>query len=189
MVTPLVSPQDSNWRWTHKVGSVDNCYTGSLWNQTFCPDPATCTENCAIDGVDEKHYNSTYGVIATKDGVNITFVTNGTYGVNVGSRLYVMEDADHYKQFKLLNKEFTFDVDSANLPCGLNGAVYFVEMDSDGGKARYPTNTAGATLGTGYCDAQCPHDLYGERPIESRALAPRVAHPRARPPRPMPALG
>ena len=34
-----------------------------------------------------------------------------------------------------------------------------VEMDEDGGKAKYPTNLAGAKYGTGYCDAQCPHDL------------------------------
>jgi len=39
----------------------------------------------------------------------------------------------------------------------LNGALYFVEMDEAGGK--YPTNTAGASYGTGYCDAQCPHDM------------------------------
>jgi cellulose 1,4-beta-cellobiosidase len=32
-------------------------------------------------------------------------------------------------------------------------------MDADGGKARFPTNTAGAQFGTGYCDAQCPHDI------------------------------
>ena len=32
-------------------------------------------------------------------------------------------------------------------------------MDADGGKAKYSTNEAGAKLGTGYCDAQCPHDL------------------------------
>jgi cellulose 1,4-beta-cellobiosidase len=43
--------------------------------------------------------------------------------------------------------------------CGLNGAVYFVEMESDGGKNSYSTNYAGAKYGTGYCDAQCPHDL------------------------------
>merc|ERR1712048_1127318 len=54
---------------------------------------------------------------------------------------------------------FTFDVDVSNLPCGLNGALYFVSMDADGGKARYKENEAGAKYGTGYCDAQCPHDL------------------------------
>ena len=42
--------------------------------------------------------------------------------------------------FHLLNKEFTFDVDVSNLPCGLNGALYFVEMDKDGGLGAYPGN-------------------------------------------------
>ena len=32
-------------------------------------------------------------------------------------------------------------------------------MDADGGLAKYPTNKAGAKYGTGYCDAQCPHDV------------------------------
>jgi len=32
-------------------------------------------------------------------------------------------------------------------------------MDADGGIAKNPTNLAGAKYGTGYCDAQCPHDL------------------------------
>lgn len=41
-----------------------------------------------------------------------------------------------------------------SLPCGLNGAVYFSQMDADGGMARFPTNTAGAKYGTGYCDSQ-----------------------------------
>jgi len=71
----------------------------------------------------------------------------------------LMEDSEHYKMFKLKNKEFTFDVDVSNLPCGLNGALYFVSMDADGGKAKYSKNEAGAKYGTGYCDAQCPHDL------------------------------
>jgi cellulose 1,4-beta-cellobiosidase len=61
--------------------------------------------------------------------------------------------------FKLKNKEFTFDVDATTLPCGLNGALYFVAMDPDGGMQRFPTNKAGAAYGTGYCDAQCPHDI------------------------------
>merc|ERR1719274_563456 len=70
-----------------------------------------------------------------------------------------MEDDDHYKMFHLLGKEFTFTVNANSLPCGLNGAVYFVEMEADGGKDQFATNEAGAKLGTGYCDAQCPHDL------------------------------
>ena len=43
------------------------------------------------------------------------------------------------------------------MPCGLNGALYFVEMPEDGGKGG--SNQAGAKYGTGYCDAQCPHDI------------------------------
>ena len=41
------------------------------------------------------------------------------------------------------HREFTFDVDVSQLPCGLNGALYFVEMDEDGGKGRFPTNKVG----------------------------------------------
>jgi len=61
--------------------------------------------------------------------------------------------------FKLLNREFSFQVDMSQLECGLNGALYFVEMEADGGSAKHPTNKAGAKYGTGYCDAQCPHDM------------------------------
>jgi len=32
-------------------------------------------------------------------------------------------------------------------------------QDADGGMSKYPGNTAGAKFGTGYCDAQCPHDV------------------------------
>ncbi len=31
----------------------------------------------------------------------------------------------------------------SNLGCGLNGALYFVEMEADGGKSKYPGNKAG----------------------------------------------
>ncbi|KAJ3992226.1 concanavalin A-like lectin/glucanase domain-containing protein [Lentinula boryana] len=43
-----------------------------------------------------------------------------------------------YQTFKLVNQEFTMDVDVSQLPCGLNGAVYFSQMDADGGMARFP---------------------------------------------------
>ena len=63
-----------------------------------------------------------------------------------------MLDGDNYQVFKLPNKEFTFEVDVSNMPCGLNGALYFVEMDADGGESK-GNNKAGAKYGTGYCDA------------------------------------
>jgi cellulose 1,4-beta-cellobiosidase len=84
----------------------------------------------------------------------------GPYSTNIGSRIYLMsESGSEYQMFKLKNREFTLDVDVSNLPCGLNGAVYFVEMSPDGGMSAYPSNKAGAKYGTGYCDAQCPHDM------------------------------
>lgn len=86
-------------------------------------------------------------------------MTTHQYGKNIGSRVYLLESESKYQMFNLLNQEFTFDVDMSQLPCGLNGAVYFVSMDADGGMAKYSGNKAGAKYGTGYCDTQCPHDI------------------------------
>jgi cellulose 1,4-beta-cellobiosidase len=102
------------------------------------------------------------------------FVTQGQYAKNVGSRTYLMDTDTSYKKFKLKNQEFTFDVDVSKLPCGINGALYFVEMEADGG-AHYAGNNAGAKYGTGYCDAQCPRDIKfinGEANAEGWISAP-----------------
>jgi len=147
---------DSNWRWTHNVGGSTNCYTGDEWDASLCPDPVTCAQKCAIDGAD---YQNTYGVSSDGTTVTLGFVTHGAYSTNIGSRLYLLASENMYQMFQLKNQEFSFDVDVSNLPCGLNGALYFVEMDADGGMSKYPNNKAGAAYGTGYCDAQCPHDL------------------------------
>jgi len=147
---------DANWRWVNKDGQ--NCYMNdNTWDPAHCSDPASCAQQCALEGAD---YAATYGVSTNtyKDGVNLNFVTVGAYAKNFGSRLYVMDGEDTYKLFKLKNKEFSFVVDVSNLPCGLNGAVYFVEMDRHGDWDGV-SNKAGAKYGTGYCDAQCPHDL------------------------------
>ncbi|OGM44124.1 cellobiohydrolase celD [Aspergillus bombycis] len=143
---------DSNWRWLHSVDGSTNCYTGNTWDASLCPDNEACASNCALDGAD---YEGTYGVTTSGDALSLQFVT----GANIGSRLYLMADEESYQTFNLLNNEFTFDVDASQLPCGLNGAVYFVAMDADGGVAKNPTNKAGAKYGTGYCDSQCPRDL------------------------------
>jgi len=147
---------DSNWRWVHDKNGYTNCYTGNEWNSTICKDNKSCAANCALDGAD---YQATYGAVASGNSLKLQFVTKGQYGTNIGSRLYMMETDTKYQRFDLLGKEFTFDVDLSNLPCGLNGALYFVSMDLDGGMAKYSTNKAGAKYGTGYCDAQCPRDL------------------------------
>ncbi|KAF7156891.1 hypothetical protein CNMCM5623_000736 [Aspergillus felis] len=143
---------DANWRWLHSTKDTTNCYTGNTWNTELCPDNESCAQNCALDGAD---YAGTYGITTSGSEIKLSFVT----GANIGSRLYLMKDETTYQQFNLLNSEFTFDVDVSNLPCGLNGALYFVAMDADGGMSKYPTNKAGAKYGTGYCDSQCPRDL------------------------------
>jgi cellulose 1,4-beta-cellobiosidase len=150
---------DANWRWTHGTGGYTNCYTGTSWDSSFCPDPVTCARNCAIDGVDTNDMANTYGVSSTGSHLRLNFVTQGQYAKNVGSRMYMLDDQSNYELFKLKGKEFTFTVDDSQLDCGINGALYFVQMDRDGGLSKYPGNQAGAKYGTGYCDAQCPHDI------------------------------
>lgn len=133
---------DANWRWLHTTSGYTNCYTGNEWNATVCPDGAKCAANCALDGAD---YSGTYGISTTGNSLKLNFVTKKDQ-TNVGSRTYLMAAGSQtkYQMLKLLNKEFTFDVDVSNLPCGLNGALYFSEMDEDGGMSKYSTNKAGA---------------------------------------------
>ncbi len=146
---------DSNWRWLHSTSGYTNCYTGNQWDSTLCPNVATCTANCALDGAD---YAGTYGITTSGNALTLNFVTRGA-NTNIGSRVYLLDDENTYHMFNMKNQEFTFDVDVSNLPCGLNGALYFVQMDADGGKSKYSTNKAGAQYGTGYCDTQCPQDI------------------------------
>ncbi|KAH9818808.1 family 7 glycoside hydrolase [Melampsora americana] len=147
---------DANWRWLHAANGTNNCYTGQTWDKALCSDPTKCATSCALDGAD---YSGTYGITSTGDALKLKFVTHGPYSTNIGSRVYLMAGEDKYKMFKLKNQEFTFDVDVSNLPCGINGALYFSEMAEDGGMKAFPNNKAGAKYGTGYCDAQCPHDI------------------------------
>ncbi|KAG9386531.1 Glyco-hydro-7 multi-domain protein [Pyrenophora tritici-repentis] len=122
-----------------------NCYNGNTWDTTACPDNKACATNCAIDGAD---YSGTYGITASSNSLKLKFITKGSYSTNIGSRTYLMKDDSTYEMFKFTgNQEFTFDVDLSNLPCGFNGALYFVSMDADGGMKKYSTNKAGAKYG------------------------------------------
>lgn len=153
---------DANWRWLEDTGV--NCFTGNLWDETNCPSTASgaknCAQQCSLEGAT---YEESYGITTEGNSLKLDFVTKNTPGseelTNVGSRTYLMESKDSYKMFYLKNREFTFTVDASALPCGLNGALYFVEMKQDGGKSSFADNKAGANMGTGYCDAQCPHDI------------------------------
>ncbi|TFK39660.1 cellobiohydrolase I-II [Crucibulum laeve] len=160
---------DANWRWLHTTSGYTNCYTGNTWDKSLCPDGATCAKNCALDGAD---YTGTYGITASGNSLTMKFVTSGQQK-NIGSRVYLMASDTQYQMFKLLNQEFTFDVDVSNLPCGLNGALYFSEMAADGGMSG--NNKAGAKYGTGYCDSQCPRDIKfigGEANVQGWAPSP-----------------
>jgi len=150
---------DANWRWTHNSGGYENCYEGNAWNNQYCSDPLQCARDCVLEGVTQDKYRSTYGIEQIDNGVRLGFVTDHEYGTNVGSRLYMLDESgERYKMFYLKNREFAMTFDVSNAFCGMNGAMYFVEMDQDGGKG-LGANNAGAKYGTGYCDAQCPHDM------------------------------
>ncbi|KAJ6478992.1 cellulase CEL7A [Mycena sanguinolenta] len=157
---------DSNWRWLHQGATgFTNCYTGNTWNTTICPDGKTCAANCALDGAD---YSGTYGISTSGNALTLKFVTDSQQP-NIGSRVYLMAPGSttQYQTFNFANQEFylilnggRFDVDVSQLPCGLNGALYFSQMDADGGVAKSNgNNKAGPKYGTGYCDAQCPKDI------------------------------
>ncbi|KAJ3006091.1 hypothetical protein HKX48_000305, partial [Thoreauomyces humboldtii] len=147
---------DANWRWTASASGT-NCYTGNTWDASLCPDGATCAKNCGLQGA---NYEASYGITTpAADALKLGFITTTQYGQNAGSRTYLMDAQNqNYQQFNLLNKEFTFTTDVSNLPCGLNGALYFSEMPANGGLG-VGNNAAGAHFGTGYCDAQCPQDV------------------------------
>jgi cellulose 1,4-beta-cellobiosidase len=97
-----------------------------------------------LDGAD---YNGTYGISTSGSALNLVG----------GSRVYLLDATGNYADFTVMNKEFTFDVNVSNLPCGYNGALYFSEMPLDGGIS--DLNAAGSAYGTGYCDSQCPKGI------------------------------
>lgn len=146
---------DGNWRWVHASGSNTNCFAGESWDKTLCPDDSTCYQNCVIEGVKADEYRSTYGVSVSGNAVTLKYVTDGTYGTNIGSRLYLIApDGVSYKKFNPLNREVVFDVDVSNAGCGLNGALYTVEVP-----LKATANEAGPAYGIAYGDAQCPSDI------------------------------
>ncbi|KAG7381264.1 hypothetical protein PHYBOEH_011109 [Phytophthora boehmeriae] len=144
---------DANWRKMNAVGTTKACYEDNEWDTTVCSTPKECAKICSLEGAD---YAGNHSITTTGNELSLKLQTPG----GVGTRVYMLDaSGTKYKQFQLLNQEFTFEVDLSSLPCGTNGALYFSKMDADGGTARFPVNTAGAAYGTGYCDAQCQNDI------------------------------
>ncbi|KAJ7594340.1 cellulase CEL7A [Mycena floridula] len=145
---------DANWRWLHQgIRGVAESHAGNTWDATACPDGKTCAANCALDG----ESMGTYGITTSGNALTMKFVTTSQQK-NIGSRVYLLAPGSQtaYQTFNFNNQEFV----RAFLPCGLNGALYFSQMDADGGVAKSGgANKAGPKYGTGYCDAQCPRDI------------------------------
>ena len=141
---------DSQYRWLHNVDGYTNCYRNGF-DKTYCPDAETCGKNCAVEGVDY----ASYGISTKGDALTLNLFTqkNGAWSKS-SPRVYLLANDTAYNMFSLLNQEFTFDVETQGVPCGVNAALYFSEMDVNGSAG--PGNAAGAKYGTGYCDAQCP---------------------------------
>jgi len=152
---------DMSWRWVHDINGYNSCFEEDNWNRTLCPDPHTCGQNCAVEGVDAKDYANIYGVIQTEKGITLSYPHS--------PRLYLTEgkNSEKYKLFQLKNREFTVDIDVSRLPCGMNAALYFSEMPADGG-GNFGEEAATPKHGVGYCDARCPHTRFvnGEANIE-----------------------
>jgi len=126
-----------------------NCGQGANGpDAAVCPDETTCHNNCIVDGISDY---SQRGVTTKGSSLLLKQLLNGR---EVSPRVYLLDEAgEKYDMLKLTGKEFTFDVDSTKLPCGMNGALYLSEMAADGGKSA--NNPQGAAYGSGYCDAQC----------------------------------
>lgn len=144
---------DSEWRAVVDANGKA-CVSGDYneWDSSICSTPEQCSQICYLNAAD---YPGN-GVSTSGNSVKLLLKTPGG---GIGSRVYLFdEDAGTYVNFKPLNKELAFDVDMSTVGCALNAALYFSEMDVDGGTKRFPNNKAGAKYGTGYCDAQCPKD-------------------------------
>lgn len=124
---------------------------GSPANATVCPDEETCQQNCILQGISDYSQN---GVVT--NGSNLTLHMFAEDRTSNSPRIYLLNEAeDAYEMLKLTGQEITFDVDMSKLPCGMNSAVYFSEMEAKGGQDSSDIAVAGAPYGTGYCDAQC----------------------------------
>ena len=138
----------------HPVHQVDDptsdCGSwGSAPDPSYCPDAETCQKNCVMDPVTDY---AAAGITTDKGSLSLDMLRDD--GSVISPRVYLLaENEEEYEMIKLTGQELAFDVDVSKLPCGMNGALYFSEMEANGGKSAL--NTGGANYGTGYCDAQC----------------------------------
>ncbi|CCI10223.1 unnamed protein product [Albugo candida] len=147
---------DANWRELKGKGG-ELCYKGNQWNAEYCKTEHQPVTDCELQPID---YKNTLGVTTKDDELTLRFITpTGPDSYTEGSRLYLLGPESTYENFMLLNREIAFDIDLSQLPCGMNAAFYFSQMDMDGGVNRSGNpNQPGAEVGMGYCDAQSNRD-------------------------------
>jgi cellulose 1,4-beta-cellobiosidase len=152
---------DANWRWVRKASDYTNCYSDG-WDPTLCPDSETCYKNCVVEGVPLEDYRIPYGVSVQGNSLTLRYVTTGPYGTNVGSRLYLLSpEGNSYYPVNPMNREISFVADMSNAGCGLNGAIYTLQVP-----LTQIGSEAGPAFGIPYADAQCPDDIkyVGDKP-------------------------
>ena len=140
---------DAELRQTRAVNGTGICKDWGLGplNKTLCPDSITCAKNCALEGANYTQW----GVHTKGDEMLLKMYVDGEVA---SPRVYLLDSTGkNYEDFRLMNGEFSFDTDASKLPCGMCGALYLSEMEISGGRS--DLNPAGASMGTGYCDAQC----------------------------------
>lgn len=142
---------DWDFHTIHTTGGTTSCKSGN-GPSSQCSSAAACAQNCVVDGI--ANYTQ-FGVSTSGNAVTMYHYVQSTGRLTSASpRIYLLGGDGNYVMFKLLNQEFSFDVDLSTLPCGENGALYFSEMEADGGQS--DNSKGGAAYGSGYCDAQCP---------------------------------
>jgi hypothetical protein len=63
----------------------------------------------------------------------------------MGLYLYLLMERKNHR----IDKAFAFSLYVSNLPCGVNGALYFIQMDPPGGNFLISGHRAGAKCGPG----------------------------------------
>lgn len=150
---------DWGYRKMHGVNSSTSCTTSGIISSgvdsNLCPNEATCSQNCAIEGA---NYTSN-GISTSGDSLTLhQFVQSDGETSSASPRVYLLGPNGDYEMLHLLGQELRFDVDVSTLVCGENGALYLSEMDATGGRSQ--DNPGGANYGSGYCDAQCPVETW-----------------------------
>lgn len=147
---------DSNWRRVHlKNDDTKSCFNETgLWN---CLDYKTCIDTCLIDGITMPEWKESFNIeiIHENDSSKVQLGLPSSRDAKSGPRLLLLDESQRkYQPFNLLNKKVSFTVDTSKVGCGLNGALYFTNMDL----INNISDAAGPSYGMGYSDAQIPTD-------------------------------